>query len=111
MGTYTYPQKLAFKCKKALFWRKCCFCCVLGVAFVVFQNLLNLEMLLAIFIFLIRRLVQKLFHFEVMFRNVPSLFYLTSFQSSIMFSKVNLRLLNTFLIVLFISRTFQLDVV
>ena len=71
LPTYMYPQKLVFKCKKALFWRKCCFCCfccVLGVAFVVFQNLVNQEMLLAIFTFLIRRLVKKLFHFEVMFR-------------------------------------------
>ena len=41
---------------------------VLGVANVVFQNLQNQEMLLPIFIFSIRRLVKKLFHFEVMFR-------------------------------------------
>ena len=71
LPTYMYPPKLAFKSKKALFSRKCCFCCfccVLGVAFVVFQNLVNQEMLLPIFIFLIRRLVKKLFHFEVMFR-------------------------------------------
>ena len=81
LPTYMYPQKFAFKCKKAFFWRKCCFCCfccVLGVAFVVFQNFLNLEMLLAIFIFLIRRLVKKLFRFEVMFRKGVCLFYFTS---------------------------------
>ena len=61
--------------KKRLFPRKCCFCCfcclccVLGVANVVFQNLPNLEIFLAIFIFSIRRLVKKLFDFEVMFRS------------------------------------------
>ena len=51
LPTYMYPQKLAFKSKKALFSRKCCFCCVLGVAFVVFQNLVNQELLLPIFFF------------------------------------------------------------
>ena len=85
--TYMYPQNFAFICKKALFQRKCCFCCfccVLSVAFVVFQNLVNQEMLLPIFIFLIRRLVKKLFHFEVMFRQGGRLLYFTSMRSTIL---------------------------
>ena len=52
----------------------------MGVAFVVFQNLLNLEMLLPIFIFLIRRLVKKLFNFEVRYINGVYVVYVTSIQ-------------------------------
>ena len=58
-------RKINFFSQKCCF---CCFCCFLGVANVVFQNLVNQEMLLPIFIFFIRRLEKKLFHFEVMFR-------------------------------------------
>ena len=71
LPTYMHHQKFIQKLKIRHFFRKCrfcCFCCVLGVANVVFQNLQDQEIFLAIFIFLIRRLVQKLFNFEVMFR-------------------------------------------
>ena len=40
----------------------------MSVANVVFQNLQNQEIFLAIFIFSIRRLVKKLFYFEVIIR-------------------------------------------
>ena len=76
-----HHQKFPKFSKTPLFSRKCCFCsfcCFLSVANVVFQNLQNVEMLLPIFIFLIRRLVKKLFHFEVMFRSGVPLFIFTS---------------------------------
>ena len=88
--THSY-QNLALKFqsipKKRLFPRKCCFCClccILGVANVVFQNLPNLEIFLAIFIFSIRRLVKKLFDFEVMFRSGGGYFriYINEFNCS-----------------------------
>ena len=64
-------SKFALKSKKQLFWpTRCfrCFCCVVGVAFVVLQDLGKREMLLPNFTIFIRRLVKKLFHFEVTFR-------------------------------------------
>merc|ERR1712015_427260 len=49
-----HHQKSPKFSKNPLFSQKCCFCCFLNVANVVFQNLQNVEMLLPIFIFFIR---------------------------------------------------------
>ena len=63
--------KIPKNLKKPSFFTKVLFLLLslrFGVANVFFQNLQDQEILLAIFIFLIRRLVQKIFNFEVMFR-------------------------------------------
>ena len=70
LPTCMHHQRFQNFPKNPLFSRKCCFCCFccfLGVANVEFQNFQNQEMLLHIFIFFIRRLEKKIFHFEVMF--------------------------------------------
>ena len=90
LPTCMHHQRFQNFPKNPLFSRKCCFCCFccfLGVANVVFQNLQNQEMLLPIFIFFIRRLEKKLFHFEVMFLKGGVVLWFTSLHSVIIFQK------------------------
>ena len=71
--SYLYvSSKIRFPMQKCTFFSEnlifVVFVAFWALRLLFFQNLVNQEMLLPIFIFLIRRLVKKLFHFEVMFR-------------------------------------------